>query len=649
MQQGTALRAEDKVKDTETVAVAVYMRVSTAEQKGKYGIPAQAQAARAFVGERSSWRLVGAREDMGESGSTVSRPGLKALLDDISAGHVDLVLVHRLDRLGRTEAAIWRCIWQIEDAGARVECCAETLGDSGLDWWLTVDRLAREVEAEYRRIVSRTQSGRQMKAVDGGWPGGPPPYGYRISGKGAFGSTLEVDPGEAEVVRLLADLVIEGGRTLSELADELNSRGISTRNGKRWSSVNLHRRLQGAAFVGEAVFRRPDQQWGDHCTRLDGDGRPLHGDTVVIPLPSLLPEDRVRAFHEALTALSRQRRNPIRAYPLTGRIRGQCGRPYVGCFRSKDEVRTYRCSGWNAAVLCGCLSLSADQVEDQVARHINRLLASMPVHRRPTLSSSAAQTQLVRHLERVASLGRIVAQCAEELDHLRDQDRHDRVIAAAMRQLEAEQRVFERILAHARDWLSELENLCDRDARCTAVLGAAAPDIHSLLPAEQRRLIELAGVRVDIADPEFRYREGTKCLTVRWHERTGTLVPPDPTDGQWRRVEALLRSRYRAHHFRSPLDLRAALTGMLHRLRTGILWRDLPYRFGAPGKVRFRQRTWLADGVWPEIVRLLNEEGTGTPVLSCAARPKLAIRTALDVEAPPAPDGPDVVNPVKIS
>ncbi|MGW7527383.1 transposase [Streptomyces sp. NPDC054783] len=170
-------------------------------------------------------------------------------------------------------------------------------------------------------------------------------------------------------------------------------------------------------------------------------------------------------------------------------------------------------------------------------------------------------------------------------------------------------RVFERILAHARNWLSELENLCNADAWRTAVLEAAAPDIRSLSPSEQRRLIELVGVHVD-----------------------------------------LLRSRYRAHHFRSPLDLRAALTGMLHRLRTGILWRDLPDRFGAPEKVRWRQRTWLADGVWPEIVKLLDEEGVGTSVLSHAAAPELAIRTTLDAEAAQsAQDGPDVVNPVNIS
>ncbi|MGW7423692.1 recombinase family protein [Streptomyces sp. NPDC054813] len=303
---------------------------------------------------------------------------------------MELVLVHRLDRLGRTERAIWRCMWQIEDAGARVERCSQALGEPGLDRWLTIDRLAREVEADYGRIVARTQAGRQLKAVDGGWPGGPPPYGYRISGKGAFGSTLEVDPAEADVVRLLANLVIEGGRTLADLAAELNGRGIRTRNGKHWTAVNIHKRLQSAAFLGEVVFRRLDQQWGDHCTRLGDDGRPLHGEPVVIALPAILPAERIRAFRKALAALSlsRQRRNPVREYPLTGRIRGSCGRPYIGCFRSKDGLRTYRCSGWNAADSCGCVFLPADHVEEEAARHVNAQLAAMPLHSRPTLPIS---------------------------------------------------------------------------------------------------------------------------------------------------------------------------------------------------------------------------------------------------------------------
>ncbi|WP_078631966.1 recombinase family protein, partial [Streptomyces resistomycificus] len=643
--------AEDKGRGSAKLAVAAYMRVSTAEQKRRYGIPAQADATRTFVEKRSTWRLAGSWEDLGESGSTTSRPGLNELLAEIAAGRVDVVVVSSLDRLGRTEAAIWRCLWQIEDAGGVLECCDQILGEPGLDRWLTIDRLAQAVEADYSRIVTRTQSGRQLKALGGGWPGGPAPYGYRISGKGAFGSTLEVDPTEAAVVRLLADLVIEGGRTLTDLAEELNRRGILTRSGRRWARANLHRRLKSAAFLGEAVFRRCDQQWGDHRTRLDGSGRPLYGESVVIPLPPILTADRIGAFQRALAELARPRRIPLGEYPLTGRIYGPCKRPYVGCLRSKDGVRTYRCSGWQENAPCGCVFLRADHVEEQAARHVNALLASMPPHARPMLpASSETQTRLILHAERMRSLKQLVAQCAEELDGLRCPAQRSRFVAAALRQLEADKGALERVLAHARDWLAELEARGRRDARLTGVLGAAVPDSQALLPSEQRCLIEHLNVRVDIADAEFRYREGTKCLTIQWHERTGTPVPPDPTHSLWARIDELLRTRYRPHHFRSPLDLRAALTGMLHRLRTGILWRDLPERFGDPAKVRFRQRTWLADGVWAKIVEILSEKGEGTPVLSHGTAPALSISSGPIAEPQPSISlSARMVNPVRIS
>ncbi|MET7941729.1 hypothetical protein [Streptomyces sp. NPDC005302] len=47
--------------------------------------------------------------------------------------------------------------------------------------------------------------------------------------------------------------------------------------------------------------------------------------------------------------------------------------------------------------------------------------------------------------------------------------------------------------------------------------------------------------------------------------------------------------------------------------------------------MRARQRVWLESGVWEALVRLLNEEGGGTPVFQRSV-PSLLIRTALDAE-----------------
>lgn len=71
---------------------------------------------------------------------------------------------------------------------------------------------------------------------------------------------------------------------------------------------------------------------------------------------------------------------------------------------------------------------------------------------------------------------------------------------------------------------------------------------------------------------------------------------------------------------------------------------------GDPGKVRLRQRTWLADGVWAKIVEILGEEGGSTPVLSHGTAPALSISSGPVAEPQPSISlGARVVNPVRIS
>lgn len=42
----------------------------------------------------------------------------------------------------------------------------------------------------------------------------------------------------------------------------------------------------------------------------------------------------------------------------------------------------------------------------------------------------------------------------------------------------------------------------------------------------------------------------------------------------------------------------SVIDGTLHRVRTGVQWRDLPARFGPWKTVHERHRLWPADGTW---------------------------------------------------
>jgi transposase len=85
------------------------------------------------------------------------------------------------------------------------------------------------------------------------------------------------------------------------------------------------------------------------------------------------------------------------------------------------------------------------------------------------------------------------------------------------------------------------------------------------------------------------------------------------SDGLWERIEPLIPpERPKPRGGRPPCDDRAALTGILFVLRTGIGWEYLPQEMGCgSGMTCWRRlRDWQAAGVWDRLHRvLLNELG----------------------------------------
>ncbi|RAJ64137.1 putative transposase of IS4/5 family DUF4096 [Streptomyces sp. PsTaAH-130] len=50
------------------------------------------------------------------------------------------------------------------------------------------------------------------------------------------------------------------------------------------------------------------------------------------------------------------------------------------------------------------------------------------------------------------------------------------------------------------------------------------------------------------------------------------------------------------------------IDGILHRVRTGAHWRDLPERFGPWKTVYERHRLWSADGTWERLLQAVQAE-----------------------------------------
>src|SRR3978361_586182 len=95
------------------IRCAVYTRKSTEHglELEFNSLDAQREACEAYIKSQASqgWQCLARRyDDPAYSGGNLERPALKALLRDIDAGEVDVVVVYKIDRLNSSLADIAR-------------------------------------------------------------------------------------------------------------------------------------------------------------------------------------------------------------------------------------------------------------------------------------------------------------------------------------------------------------------------------------------------------------------------------------------------------------------------------------------------------------------------------------------------------------
>src|SRR5215212_9589718 len=92
---------------TALVRCAIYTRKSTEEglEQAFNSLEAQREAAEAYIASQkeAGWTALAERyDDGGFTGANLDRPALQRLLQQVQAGQIDCVVVHRVDRLSRS-------------------------------------------------------------------------------------------------------------------------------------------------------------------------------------------------------------------------------------------------------------------------------------------------------------------------------------------------------------------------------------------------------------------------------------------------------------------------------------------------------------------------------------------------------------------
>src|ERR1700675_458004 len=165
------------------MAVGIYMRVSTEEQRERQSIATQRDFAGRYC-ELHQLTVHASYADDGVSGTVPldRRPEGARLLRDARLKKFDQLLVYKLDRLGRETRLTLEAVAELEKCGVRIRSMTEEFDSETATGRLMITMLSGFAAHEREVIRERSMAGTNRKAEAGVWLGGVVPYGYRKQG-----------------------------------------------------------------------------------------------------------------------------------------------------------------------------------------------------------------------------------------------------------------------------------------------------------------------------------------------------------------------------------------------------------------------------------------------------------------------------------
>ncbi len=523
------------------LAVAIYTRVSTANQVGGRFDSCESQAAvcRDFIAKHASdgWFEVACFSDPAYSGGTLDRPGIRALMRQIEAGEIKVVVIFKLERVLRStsEWAPFRAFLKTHDCQlvSVTEDISEATPSGRLknNIVMSVNEYERDNTAEKIRIKLNEQAKR------GFWTGGQVPFGY------VYDETLQgLSPHSTEAATLRRIFEMAASLTsLTTIANTLNDEGLRTR------ARIFNRRNGDKQNIGEKRFRsdivrrlitRPL-----YAGRVRMNGKEFPGQHAALVSDDLW-ERANAAIRPAALPAPRRFRNRDKHFHLLKAVAfcGYCGRAMIPNASGKLDpdgkpYRYYTCGYAHKErtdAKCPVRHVSATALETAVVG----FLGACSQHP-DALAATTAHAKTLRQTDRAPLRARLTA-LERTLANIGDQLRNcARILilgqATALddvlrEQAEALNTDKQRLLVEREQVRLELAACEEGDietARVSQALQKFSELLPSLSPNEQRDLVMLFLERVEVRPsslPAGKLAAGVRLLELRLKLRVNRLV-----------------------------------------------------------------------------------------------------------------------------
>lgn len=372
--------------------VTYYARVSTQNEEQEDSYERQKEHFESKIRANPNWNYVEGYKDWGISGTKAeSRKDFMRMIEDCRAGKIDKILVKSISRFGRNTVDTLKYIRELRELGISVYFETQNIDTmtGGGDVLITI--LAAMAEQESRTMSTNIKWAFQKRFKDG-----KVIINYRqslgydkvvhVNENGEKESEYVVVESEAEIIRKIYRDYLSG-KTVRQIAEELNAEGIKTKKGNEWQANKILGILTNEKYTGNAILGKTYKPDVLSKSRLKNEGQaPSY--YVENSHPAIITQEMFDMVQE-----EKRRRSELRSTVKTGRGRysskyalsgllicGDCGgkfRRFGRRLKSGEYIPTWVCvTHQNNHTACAMKPLKEADICSAYKRAIDGMIGS---------------------------------------------------------------------------------------------------------------------------------------------------------------------------------------------------------------------------------------------------------------------------------
>lgn len=234
-------------KDSSTIKMAAYCRVSTESEEQANSFLAQFQYYNEYASSRSDVELVDIYADEGITGTCMSkREDFNRMMKDAANGRFERLLTKSVSRFARNALECIEAIRKLNSYGVTVLFENDNIDTKSMNSELILYVKSAFAQSEALAGSKRVSTAIRMKMENGDFSTYTAPYGYCLDNL-----QLKVVPEEAEVIKKIFDLYLQG-EGVSKIVATLKKE----HSDRIWTTTGVRYILTNEKYVGDSLLQK---------------------------------------------------------------------------------------------------------------------------------------------------------------------------------------------------------------------------------------------------------------------------------------------------------------------------------------------------------------------------------------------------------